>query len=195
MFNQYPYQNVNDLNLDYLLNKIKEIEGRLDNIKSEIEGEIFAWVREQLEPYERELAELMREVESLSATTDATLRAHDARINNFINSINDEIIAIRAELAASIQAVNDLTDLKIKQNNDYIIAKVSEQVGDMIEVLNPFTGTMYTLQDMIDYLAAFHIVDGIDYATMNSRALSYNAWNALNMTYTQLVLHGNTDYQ
>ena len=162
MFNQYPYQNVNDLNLDYLLNKIKEIEGRLDNIKSEIEGEIFAWVREQLEPYERELAELMREVESLSATTDATLRAYDARINNFINSINDEIIAIRAELAASIQAVNDLTDLKIKQNNDYIIAKVSEQVGDMIEVLNPFTGTMYTLQDMIDYLAAFHIVDGID---------------------------------
>lgn len=194
MFNQYPYQNINDLNLDYLLKKIKEIEGRLDNIKSEIEGEIFAWVREQLEPYERELAELMREVNALSETTETTLRAYDARINNFINSVNDALAAIRAELVASIQAVNDLTDLKIKQNNDYIIAKVSEEVGDMIEVLNPFTGTMYTIQDMVDYLAAFHIVDGIDYDTMNTRALTYNQFNGLAMTYTQLVLHGNTDY-
>ena len=53
---------------------------------------------------------------------------------------------------------------------------------------------MVPIQEMVDYLAAFHIVDGIDYDTMNLRALTYSVWNGLSMTYTDLTLHGNTIY-
>ena len=171
------------------------IEKQIATIKEEIEGEIFEWVQAQLAPYEKQLNDLIAEVKNLENTTEATLAAYDARINAFVLSVNNQLAQIRSDLVASIQAVNDLTDLKIDQNNTWLLNTISENVGDLFQVLNPFTGTMVSIQSMVDYLSAFHIVDGIDYDTMNTRALTYSAWNALSMTYTDLTLHGNTYYQ
>ena len=193
-FNKYPYTDFHELNADFLLERVKKIEEQIANIKEEIEGEIFEWVQEQLAPYEEQLNQLIRDVEALQEETEETLAAYDARITNFITDVNNALAGIRAELIASIQAVNDLTDLKIEQNNTYLLNQISENVGTLFQVLNPFTGTMMSIQEMIDYLSAFHIVDGIDYDTMNTRALTYAAFNALSITYTDLTLHGNTYY-
>ena len=194
-FNKYPYTDFHELNADFILNRIKNIEDQIANIKEEIEGEIFEWVQEQHAPYERQLQELIAEVKNLEETTEATLAAYDARIDAFVLSVNNQLAQMRQDLTASIQAVNDLTDLKIEQNNTWLLNTISQNVGDLFQVLNPFTGTMVSIQAMVDYLAAFHIVDGIDYDTMNTRALTYAAFNALSITYTDLTLHGNTYYQ
>ena len=193
-FNKYPYTDFHELNADFLLQRVKSIEEQIKNIKEEIEGEIFIWVQQQLAPYEEQLNQLIRDVEALQEETEETLEAYDTRINNFITDVNNALAGIRAELIASIQAVNDLTDLKIEQNNTWLLNQISENVGTLFQVLNPFTGTMMSIQEMIDYLSAFHIVDGIDYDTMNTRALTYAAFNALGITYTDLTLHGNTYY-
>ena len=195
MFNQYPYINENDLNLDYLLNRIKKIEEQIQTIKDEIEAEIFDWVVEQLKPFETELNNLIKDVKDLSEEVDSTLAAYDARITALQNQVNDFIAQVQRDLQAQATALSDLMDTKIENNNIILMAEITENVGDLFLVLNPFTGTMMTIQAMIDYLSAFHIVDGIDYDTMNTRALTYSAWNALNMTYTDLTLHGNTYYQ
>lgn len=194
-YNKYPYTDFHELNADFLLQRMKAIETQIATIKEEIEGEIFEWVQEQLAPYEKQLNDLIAEVKNLEETTEATLAAYDTRITNFINDVNAALGQMRTDLVNSIQAVNDLTDLKIDQNNTWLLNEISENVGDLFMVLNPFTGTMMTIQAMVDYLSAFHIVDGIDYDTMNTRALTYTAFNALNMTYTDLTLHGNTYYQ
>lgn len=194
-FNKYPYTDFHELNADFLLQRMAAIEKQIATIKEEIEGEIFEWVQAQLAPYEKQLNDLIAEVKNLENTTEATLAAYDARINAFVLSVNNQLAQIRSDLVASIQAVNDLTDLKIDQNNTWLLNTISENVGDLFQVLNPFTGTMVSIQSMVDYLSAFHIVDGIDYDTMNTRALTYSAWNALSMTYTDLTLHGNTYYQ
>ena len=194
-FNDYPYTDFHELNADFLLKRMKSIEEQIANIKEEIEGEIFEWVQEQLAPYQEQLNQLIEEVEQLQTETEETLAAYDARITAFVNQVNNQLAAIRQELINSINAVNDLTDLKIEQNNTYLLNQISENVGTLFQVLNPFTGTMVSIQEMVDYLSAFHIVDGIDYDTMNTRALTYAAWNALSMTYTDLTLHGNTIYQ
>lgn len=194
-YNKYPYTDFHELNADFLLKRMKSIEEQIANIKEEIEGEIFEWVQEQLAPYQEQLNQLIEEVEQLQTETEETLAAYDARITAFVNQVNNQLAAIRQELINSINAVNDLTDLKIEQNNTYLLNQISENVGTLFQVLNPFTGTMVSIQEMVDYLSAFHIVDGIDYDTMNTRALTYNAWNALDMTYTDLTLHGNTIYQ
>ena len=194
-YNKYPYTDFHELNADFLLQRVKKIEEQLVNIKEEIEGEIFEWVQEQLAPYQEQLNQLIEEVEQLQEETEETLAAYDARITAFVNEVNGKIAEIRQELIDSINAVNALTDTKIEQNNTYRLNQISENVGTLFQVLNPFTGTMVSIQEMVDYLSAFHIVDGIDYDTMNTRALTYAAWNALSMTYTDLTLHGNTIYQ
>ena len=193
-FNKYPYTDFHELNADFILQRIKNIEDQITNIKEEIEGEIFEWVQEQLAPYEKQLQDLIAEVENLEETTEETLAAYDARIDAFVLSVNNQLTQIRNELVASIQAVNDLTDLKIDQNNTWLLNQISENVGNLFMVLNPFTGTMVTIQNMIDYLSSLHINDGIDYDTMNTRALTYADFNALGIDYTNLTLHGNTLY-
>lgn len=194
MFPEYPYLNLNDLNLDYLLKRIKLIENQIKTIKEEIEGEIFEWVQEQLRPFEEQLNALIEEVNNLSEDVTETLEAYDERITDFENSVNNKIAAIRQDLVNAINAVNELTDLKIEQNNTWLLNEISQNVGDLFQVLNPFTGTYMSIQEMIDYLSAFHINDAIDYDTMAARALTYNDFAALNITYTDLTLHGNTLY-
>lgn len=193
-FNKYPYTDFHELNADFLLQRVKSIEEQIAGIKEEIEGEIFEWVQEQLAPYQEQLNQLIQEVEDLQEETEETLAAYDQRITDFVNTVNGALAQMRQDLINSIQAVNDLTDLKIEQNNTYLLNTISQNVGDLFQVLNPFTGLMTSIQDMVDYLSAFHIVDGIDYDTMNTRALTYATWNGLAMTYTDLTLHGGTIY-
>ena len=192
---KYPHTSYEEINLDYILKRIKEIEVQIETIKEEIEGEIFEWVQEQLQPFEDELQNLINEVTSLESTVTTTLEAYDARITLIQQGLNAQIAAIERELQDAIVALNLLIDTKIEQNNIWLLNQISENVGDLFQVLNPFTGTMMSIQEMIDYLSAFHIVDGIDYDTMNTRALTYSAFNALSISYTDLTLHGNTYYQ
>ena len=193
--NKYPYTDFHELNADFILDRIKNIEEQIATIKEQIEGEIFEWVQEQLKPFEDQLNALIKEVEDLSEETEETLAAYNARITDFVNQVNLALAQMRSDLVSSIQAVNDLTDIKIEQNNVWLLNEITQNVGDLFMVQNPFTGEYVTIQSMIDYLSAFHIVDGIDYDTMNTRALTYTAFAALNITYTDLTLHGNTYYQ
>lgn len=193
-FNKYPYTDFHELNADFILNRIKKIESQIATIKEEIEAEIFTWFQEQIKPFEEELQALVKEVEDLKEETEETLQAYDARIDQFVIDVNNALAQMRQDLVNSIQAVNDLTDLKIENNNVWLLNEITQNVGDLFQVQNPFTGETVSIQSMIDYLSAFHITDGIDYDTMATRGLTYNQFDALNITYTDLTLHGNTLY-
>lgn len=191
---EYPYTNFHEMNADYLLKRLSQIEKQIATIKEEIEGEVFEYVQSVLAPYEAELNNLIRTVENLQTTVTSTLNAYDLRITQFENLVNAQIQQIRIDLVNSIDAVNSLTDTKIENNNIWLLGEISRNIGTLFMVLNPFTGDYVTIQEMVDYLAAFHIVDGIDYVTMNTRALTYTQFNNLNVDYTNLLLHGNTLY-
>ncbi|MBO7732452.1 MAG: hypothetical protein J6S67_07860 [Methanobrevibacter sp.] len=191
---KYPHTSFEEINLDYILRRITEIETQIATIKEEIEGEIFIWIQEQIAPIEQELQNLINEVTSLEGTVETTLQAYDARITTIQNNLNAQIADIQRQLTDTSVALTNLMDTKIEQNNIWLLNEISQNVSDLFLVLNPFTGTMMPIQEMIDYLSAFHIVDGIDYDTMNTRALTYAVWNGLSMTYTDLTLHGNTIY-
>lgn len=191
---EYPYTNFHEMNADYLLKRLAEIEAQIKNIKEEIEGEVLIYVQQVLAPYEQELNNLITQVNNLQTTVTSTLNAYDLRITQFENLVNSQIEQIREDLVNSIEAVNSLTDTKIENNNIWLLGEISKNIGTLFMVLNPFTGQVVPIQDMIDYLSAFHVTDGIDYDTMNTRALTYNDFNALNITYTDLLLHGNTLY-
>ena len=193
--NKYPYTDFHELNADYLLARLKAVEDEIANIEESIKEELSEWLKEQLAPYEETLEQLIQEVNDLSEQTAETLAEYDQKITDFINTVKNELASIRQELIDSIQAVNDLTDLKIEQNNIYLLNEITQNVGDLFVVQNPFTGGIVTIQEMIDYLSAFHITDAITYTEMANRALTYNQFNALNITYTDLTLHGDTLYQ
>lgn len=191
---KYPHTSFEEINLDYILKRIAQIEVQIKTIKEEIEGEIFEWVQEQIAPYEQQLNDLINEVNTLSANVDNTLSAYDARITAIQNSLNAQIAQIQRELNDTSVALSNLMDTKIESNNLWLLNEISENVGDLFMVIDPFTGVSVSIQSMIDKLSEFHITDGITYSTMNTRALTYTQFNALNITYSDLLLHGHSMY-
>lgn len=192
---KYPHSSFEEINLDYILKRIAEIETQIKTIKEEIEGEIFEWVQEQLAPYEEQLNALIEEVNNLSEDVHETLSAYDERINEIQRGLNEQIANIERELQDAVVALSSLMDTKIESNNIWLLNEISENVGSLFMVINPFTGESVSIQSMIDTLAQFHITDGITYDTMNTRALTYAQFNALNITYSDLLLHGHSLYQ
>lgn len=193
-WNKYPYTDFHELNADFLLKRLQEIEEYIQGIEDSLKAELSAWLKEQLEPYEKTLDDLIAEVNALKEETEETLADYDTKITNFETEVNNQIRQIRLDLVNSIAAMSDLMDLKIETNNIWLMNEITENVGSLFLVMNPFTGEEVTIQQMVDYLSAFHITDAIDYDTMAARALTYNQFNALNITYTDLALNGNTLY-
>lgn len=193
-FNQYPYTNYHNLNLDWVMGKLKEVEASIVGIKEAIEGDVRIYVEETLRPYEERLNALVAEVESLADGVDTTLIEYSREIDQFKLDVNEAIARIRRDLQTSIDAVNALTDTKIENNNIYLLNQISENFGAAVRVVNPFTGSWVSIQEMVDYLSDFHISDSISYDEMAERALTYDQFIALNITYTQLLLNGNTLY-
>ena len=193
-FNEYPYTNYHNLNLDWVIGKLKEVEASIVGIKEAIEGDVRAYVEETLKPYEIRLNSLIEEVGSLTDEVSDILAQYDREIDKFKADVNVAIEKIRRDLQTSIDAVNALTDTKIENNNIYLLNQISENFGAAVRVVNPFTGSWVSIQEMVDYLSNFHISDSITYAEMVERALTYNQFAALDITYTQLLLNGNTLY-
>lgn len=191
---KYPYTDFHELNADWLIKRLNEVEARINGLKEEVEKDMKEYVDAQLAPYIVQLNQLIAQVNQLDAHVTQTLAQYSQRIAQFEADVDARILAIQNNVANQIAAVNQLTDTKIAQNNIYILNEVQKNLGSVVQVVNPFTGTKVTIQEMVDTLAAFHILDGIEYATMNTRALTYNQFNALNVTYTNLLLHGNSIY-
>ena len=127
------------------------------------------------------------EVAALQEQYDTFTRAVDNSINRLVNRIN----AFEEDMRAAIIGVNALTDLKIEQNNEYIMEKIAEGVVN-VRVINYFTGERVTVQEMFDTLAQLHLENPITYTELANSTISYAALAALNMTYTELAVKGNS---
>ena len=186
---EFPTYRPGDLNLDWLYKKINELSGRLDGIVEEAVALANAYTDEQVQAFQSEVDALRQEM----ADTVEQLQTQYNQFTNIVNArlvfIEDRINDLQAQLTADIQAVEANTDIKIQANNEYIFEHLEESLAQ-IKVINYFTGTKYTVQDMFDYLCLLHVENGISYTELAAREITYTELAALNMTYTQLAQNG-----
>ena len=185
---EYPYTDPNRYNDDWLLNKMKELEGRLDGIVEETLALTKTYVDSRLETYQTQINNIRREIEEVSQRTD-TLSAHVA----------DEVLRLEAKIldaerkAESLFIIaNNRTDLQIERNNEYIFREIEDNILGNITVINYFTGERLTVQDMFNYLASLHLQNAITYNGLRDKNLTYAELIAKSITYTELVKNGAT---
>lgn len=185
---EYPYTDPNRYNADWLLNKMKELEGRLDGIVEETLALTKTYVDNRLETYQSQINNIRREIAEISQRTD-TLSEHVA----------DEVLRLEYEIreaerkAESLFIIsNNRTDLLIEQNNEYIFREIEDNVLSNITVINYFTGERLTVQDMFNYLASLHLQNAITYNGLRDKNLTYTELVAKSITYTELVKNGGT---
>ena len=202
MLNIYPYSDMHELNLDFILAKVKELDERVDTISEEIADQVEEAVKQYID---EQLALVIQEFNDMKSDYDQFKRDVEGEVDgleqDFINltgeidtfmyQVNLKIQGVKDYVDAQIVATNARTDAAIIANNQMILDQLSQYLSN-ITVINFFTGEAISIQDMFDYLAMLHVSDSIDYATLASRNKTYADIAALNITYTDVVLHGNT---
>ena len=193
MFNNYPYTDFHELNLDWILKEMKALDGRLDEalitLSTQIYNKVMGDITPQLHQIRLDMANLQSDFTALSNEfTELT-----GTFNAFTAYVNGRLDNMQAYVDAQTLAAYQYTNTRIEQNNEYIIKEL-QQFLSQIKVINFFTGDMVTVQDMFDYLAGLHATDALDYDTMALRSKTYTQLAAFNKTYTDLVMSGNTWY-
>lgn len=192
-WNKYPYTDFHELNLDWLLAEMKALDERLNNaiadITATVEANVKAYVDEELAGLTAEFAQLKLEFADVKQRTADM----EAFITAYVIDVNARLDGLKTYIDNQVISVNDRTDALIASNNEMIISQLSETLRSLT-VINYFTGAETSIQDMFNYLAMLHLSDSIDYDTMASRAKTYTYLAGLNISYTNLVEHGNTLY-
>ena len=185
---EYPYTDPNRYNADWLLNKMKELEGRLDGIVEETLKLTKEYVDDRLAGYQDQISEIRQEIKTLSDRDEELSTEMIRQVVRLEGLISDA--ERKAESLFIIS--NNRTDLQIERNNEYIFHEIEDNILANITVINYFTGENVTVQAMFDYLASLHLENAITYAGLRDKNLTYTELIAKSITYTELVKNGST---
>lgn len=193
-FEQFPYSNFHDLNLDWILGQLKEFQaeltkfrGRLDTIRESVLADAKAYtdsaITEKYGEFQQQYNELVIQIDQFQTAIDNTLKGFQDQFDQYKEQTTAEVLSAKA-----------YTDAAIQQNNDYLLDEITKQtIG--IKVLNPFTGAYVPIQDMINVLSDFHMQNAILVNTLIGRNNTVNQLIAYNMTCTDLAVNGATIIQ
>ena len=197
---KYPTQNGEMINLDWIISEVKRLNQNMDELEERVLAAALAatkeYVDEQMAGIRSDFNDLSNEVASLRTYFDQKVTQLEGNYNTFVVAVRNELNTMTRrieEFEQTVQneiiAVNALTDLKIEANNEYILEEVARGVVN-VKVLNYFTGELVTVQSMFDTLAQLHLDNPITYTELASANITYTALAALNMTYTELAIKG-----
>lgn len=151
---EWPYVGIS-VNRDWLINKVKSLENRLDGLVEEAVEKANKYTDEQLANYQAQVDALRIELLGITNQIETDFDNLQIGVNIALNQMELRINDLQNQLAADIAAVNHRTDLAIEQNNTYILSEVGRFLSQ-IEVLNYFTGEYVTIQDMFNYLSWYN---------------------------------------
>lgn len=192
LFEQFPYANFHELNLDWILKKIKELDEKVDSIEDRILKEANAYTDQQVGLLRRDFAQLEAEFTAFKSDINAQFAAYTAKqdkafadyqklVNAQIDLLEQEIRDARAELKTMLRQANAYTDasmaMLLLQLPDIITKNIKNA-----KVYNLLTGTCVTIQAMFDFLCLFHAPG----------ALTCGDMYAKNNTCTQIINYNKT---
>lgn len=188
--NKYPYIDTQELNLDWILEEVKKLSQRIDNIKVEFLQEANAYTDARIANQTSYIDSAVNSVNATANQLKTDFNNLTSYVTNQVNALNHEIDVLYDDIAANVQAVNNRTDVLIEANNEYLFREIGTMLSQA-KVINYFTGEETTIQNMFDYLASFHLADSLNYNQLYAKNNTYTQLMGYNMTYTQLVNSGN----
>ena len=186
MFENFPYSNYHNLNLDWLLSEMQKVGKEIEELREQIREVVNEEVAEVIKPIMIRLDNIEREYRELSARITKV----DNRITEEVIELEQKLALLREEMQDMIIISNIRTDNAIAQNNEFIFKQIDENIVGNIRVINFFTGDRMTLQEMFDYLSNLHVDDGLTYSGLVQKNKTINQIINLGVNYTDLILHG-----
>lgn len=186
---QFPYTDLSNLNLDWIIQQIKQNVDNITSLTEQVSGYLNAANQYTDQKFQEVLQVVNQTLVDFREDLQADYDQFVTQVDNNLIVLQGDFQQLRDDMDAEIVGVNARTDAAIEQNNEYIFEKIGQELIDA-KVVNYFTGQLVTLQQMFDYLAQFHLTNAIDYDTLAGRNNTYTQLAALDITYTQLATDG-----
>lgn len=192
LFENFPYTNFHELNLDWIINTMKALDEKVDSIEDRIYNKSKAYTDEQIAILRNEFNSLEDEFIAFKADVNKMFAAYTAKqdkafadykalVNAQIDLLEQEIRDAKAELQTLLAQANAYTDASMQMLLLQIPSIISEQIKTAL-VRNLLTGQYVTIQAMFDYLCMFHAPD----------ALTCGEMFAKNNTCAQILAYNKT---
>lgn len=184
-YDKFPYTNFQELNLDWILTKVREIQTEIDEInawketfsasinqqianlitqvntefnqlKIDIENEFTTYRKETDDKFAAQQEETQKKFDTLTASVNATLVAYDSRIADIENKLAD----------------------------------IENNLPTLVHVTNPFTGQSDSIQNVINMLADTQRSDALTASAYDALKLTASAYDANNVSAADYDFHG-----
>ena len=185
-FEQFPYTNFHDLNLDWMLKEVKRVSEAVDKWSTEVldAAKTYTDVKVAAEAERANQANL-----ELKQTVETVIRDFQNVVNSALSGFQEQLRQQDIEIEANLAAARGYTNSQIAQNNEFLMDEISKGLIDL-KVLNLFTGKYGTVQEMFDYLATFHLTGAISVAQINNAQRTVNTVVGYSATCTDIVING-----
>lgn len=205
VWQQYPYTNFHDLNMDWILQTLNSVNHDiqlLNEWKAEREAR-DEWLDESIadlnskyealvELYNTFVDEVNQRFDTLEAQITAQVNQLEADVNARVQALEDQInrqlaaleAEIRAEMSAYKQEVNALLAvyntriLDVEEGLDRII----DQLPEMFTIIDPYTGEENSIVNVIYEIVNKTKVSALTATEYDGKNLSAAAYDALNLS-------------
>lgn len=185
-FEQFPYTNFHELNLDWILNEVKRVSEAVDKWSDEVlaAAKTYTDTKVAAEAERSNQANL-----ELKQSVETAIRDFQNVVNGTLSGFQEQLRQQDMEIDANLVAARGYTNAQIAQNNEFLMDEISKGLIDL-KVMNLFTGTYVTVQEMFDYLAAFHLTGAISVAQIGNAQRTVTTVVGYNATCTNIVING-----
>lgn len=192
LFEHFPYTNFHDLNLDWIIQEIKTLNEKVNNIDELIVNRAKAYTDEQVGILRNDFNDLENQFDLFKANVNRQFAEYTAKqdkafadyrdlVNAKIYLLEQEINDARAELETMLRQANAYTDASISmvllQLPDIITKNIKKA-----KVYNLLEGRYVTIQAMFDFLCLFHAPNAMTCGEMRDK----------NNTCTQIAEYNKT---
>lgn len=185
-FEQFPYTNFHELNLDWVLKEVKRVSEAVDKWSTEVLEAAMAYadskVAAEAERADQANLELKQSVEN-------AIRDFQNVVNGTLAGFQEQLRQQDSEIESNLAAARGYTNTQIAQNNEYLMDEISKGLIDL-KVLNLFTGKYVTVQEMFDYLSTFHLTGAISVSQIGNAQRTVTTVIGYNATCTDILLSG-----
>lgn len=177
----WPYTNLHDLNLDWILEEVRKLHKRVDELTKQVNS------------FTNELEECRKQMVDLINSTDAKNRAWTIQL------LEEKIKNLENEITKDIATIVQLLSTAITNGDANIKAWVSVELQKMYNllpryqethVINPVSGLQDTLQNTLNDLFSWLRYGGPTALEYAMAQLTADEYAALDITAKQYALYG-----
>lgn len=184
-YDKFPYTNFQELNLDWILKKVREIQTEIDEInawKETFSAQINSQISDLIDRVNTEFNQLKADVEK--------------EFTDYRNETDKKFEAQRAETDKKFASLTDAVNARLTAF-DGRIAGIESKLSDietnlptLVHVTNPYTGMSDSIQNVINALADTQRSDALTASAYDALKLTASAYDAKNVTAADYDFHG-----